>query len=297
MRGILVWLKGCFSNLVEQFESQVQKTESELEGDYLENYYKFVDESSILKHGGLNDQELEKIRHESEMLWVEFEKEHQEQCKSENTIHVASYETFTDFLEYVGFIFDRPDTPIIKDDYEIELLDLYLFVQAKGGCRAVCRNQKWQEIATHMGLPNHLDIKLRTTYMRYLDLIEYYHQNAKDRRDLEDNGNSGKDEVGNETTEIETANGSPKFKRRRVQAIRDFPPMCGPHFFFCKFHHFSLMEVAEPEAMKAVIEEYEEVKAIIEEPENQNETSSEELQGFEDDNSEDLVIITNDDFM
>ncbi|KAI3730506.1 hypothetical protein L1987_61676 [Smallanthus sonchifolius] len=42
--------------------------------------------------------DLEKIKHASEMLWVELEKEHQEQCKSENTVHVESYETFIEFL-------------------------------------------------------------------------------------------------------------------------------------------------------------------------------------------------------
>ncbi|KAI3824037.1 hypothetical protein L1987_05484 [Smallanthus sonchifolius] len=110
------------------------KTESELEGDYLENYYKFVDESSTLKHGGLNDQDLEKIRHESEVLWAGFEK------KASRTI-----------------------------------------------------------------------------------------------RDLEDNGNSDKDEVVNETAGLEMANGSPKLKRRRVQAIRYFPLMCGPDFGFANF--------------------------------------------------------------
>ncbi|KAI3775040.1 hypothetical protein L1987_49608 [Smallanthus sonchifolius] len=139
------------------------------------------------------------------------------------------------YPEYIGFIFHRPNTRIIKDNYEIDLLDLYLLVEARGGFRAVCRNQKWQEIATHMGLPYHLDINLRIIYMRYLNLIEYYHQNAKERRDMESYDNSCMDDVISEAVRAETVDGSPNFKRRRVQAIRDFPPMCGPDFGFANF--------------------------------------------------------------
>ncbi|KAI3817114.1 hypothetical protein L1987_10903 [Smallanthus sonchifolius] len=159
------------------------------------------------------------------------------------------------YLEYIGFIFDKLDTPIMKDDYEIELLDLYLFDQAKGVLRQS--------------------------------------QNAKDRRDLEDNGNSGKDEVVNEITGSETTNnGSPNFKRRRVQAIRDIPPMCGPDFRFANFTiSGTKTRAATPES------EPEEDEAVPEEFEDQSESSSEELQEDEDENSEDLVIITNDDFM
>ncbi|KAI3744597.1 hypothetical protein L1987_57681 [Smallanthus sonchifolius] len=199
-----------FNNLVEYVEHQEQKTDSELEGDYLEKYYTCVAESSNQKQGGLNDQDVERIGHESEMLWNEFEKEHQD-------------------------FFDKPVTPIVKEDYEIELLDLYLFVQDRGGFRAVCRNQKWLEIATHMGLPKHLDIYLRINYMRYLDLIEYYHRNAKDKRELEDNDCLVNVEIVPDAAVVETTNGSPKFKKRRVQAIRDFPPMCGPDFGFANF--------------------------------------------------------------
>ncbi|KAI3827954.1 hypothetical protein L1987_02043 [Smallanthus sonchifolius] len=156
-------------------QRESMKCQSELEGDCLENYYKFVDESSTLKHGGLNKQELEKIRHESEMLWLNLKKS-------------------------------------IKNN-----------------------KSKVAGDSSPYGIPNHLDINLRITYMRYLDLIEYYHQNVKDRRDLKENGNSGKDEVVNETDGLDTANGSQKFKWMRFQAIWDFPPMCGPYFWFTNF--------------------------------------------------------------
>ncbi|KAI3813886.1 hypothetical protein L1987_18621 [Smallanthus sonchifolius] len=76
-------IKRMFNNLVEYVEHQEQKTDSELEGNYLEKYYTCVAESSNQKQGSLNDQDVERIGHESGMLWNEFEKEHQDFCTKE----------------------------------------------------------------------------------------------------------------------------------------------------------------------------------------------------------------------
>ncbi|KAI3742429.1 hypothetical protein L1987_60111 [Smallanthus sonchifolius] len=83
VKDIPVLIKRMFNNLVEYVEHQEQKTDSELEGDYLEKYYKCMIASSNKKKGGLNDQDVERIGHEFDMLWNEFEKEHRELCTKE----------------------------------------------------------------------------------------------------------------------------------------------------------------------------------------------------------------------
>ncbi|KAI3816575.1 hypothetical protein L1987_16277 [Smallanthus sonchifolius] len=79
--------------------------------------------------------------------------------------------------------------------------------------------------------------------MRYLDLIECYHQNAREMRDMESYGNSLKDEDIGEGTGVNTVDGSPK--RRRVKAISDFPPMSVPNFGYENFKFLGSKSSAE----------------------------------------------------
>ncbi|KAL8226131.1 hypothetical protein R6Q57_018688 [Mikania cordata] len=110
-----------------------------------------------------------------------------------DTLHIPNYvESSKEYLwgEFARFVkwfykehFNQKDKkypPTLPNGCDIELLDLYMFVENEGGYEKASRNCKWGEIAIKMGFKESNAVNLMITYQGYLDLMTWRYHIAKE---------------------------------------------------------------------------------------------------------------------
>ncbi|KAD4586037.1 hypothetical protein E3N88_23638 [Mikania micrantha] len=141
-----------------------------------------------------------------------------------------------------GILKQTHSWPPIIDNQVISLYDLYLSVRINGGKEKVSINNFWILLAADLGLNSRKGYKLMFIYNEYLDPMEWFYKISKNRREqqglytFEQGESSGKVQH----KEKEEGKSQPKakvqvreekhlpYKKKRVQAVRDWPPGCGP---------------------------------------------------------------------
>ncbi|KAL8258566.1 hypothetical protein R6Q59_026519 [Mikania micrantha] len=130
----------------------------------------------------------------------------------------------TNFLKLVKWFFKdhlktdsgRPYPPKLPNGMEVDLFDLYMYVKEEGGYNKASDNCKWLVIASYLGLPLKVCENLKIIYFQYLSFLEWIYEKAKERLETMEEGTLSK--VAKSV-----------WKKRKVEAVCDFPPSCGPN--------------------------------------------------------------------
>ncbi|KAD4584369.1 hypothetical protein E3N88_21970 [Mikania micrantha] len=105
-------------------------------------------------------------------------------------------------------------------------------VHINGGKEKVNNNNFWVLLAGDMGLDSWKGYKLMFIYNEYLDLMEWFYKNVKERKKqhgiyiFEAGEGSSKEQHKGKVRPREESN--LPYKKKKIQAIRDWPPGCGP---------------------------------------------------------------------
>ncbi|KAD4586639.1 hypothetical protein E3N88_24240 [Mikania micrantha] len=114
----------------------------------------------------------------------------------------------------------------VMEGCEVDLYYLYMAVKLNGGKRNVTKNGFWSLIASDMKLDPRKGFQLMLQYDEHLQQMDVYHANVR-RRQLEDSQFNIKEGMSNNIRESQQQN-ELAIKKRKVPAIRDWPPGCGP---------------------------------------------------------------------
>ncbi|KAL8197680.1 hypothetical protein R6Q57_024328 [Mikania cordata] len=84
---------------------------------------------------------------------------------------------------FIKYVIKQPSSwPPMIENQIVNLYDLNLSVQINGGKDAVTTHNFWVLMAADMGLDSRKGYKLMLTYNTYLDLMEWFYKNLKERK-------------------------------------------------------------------------------------------------------------------
>ncbi|KAD4385287.1 hypothetical protein E3N88_25455 [Mikania micrantha] len=128
-----------------------------------------------------------------------------------------------------GIVKQQSPWPPVVENQIVSLYDLYISVHINGGKEKVNEHNFW---VADMGLNSKKSYNLMLIYNEYLDMMVWFYKTLKGRKEqpcmynFEEGESSANKEV-KLKTRTRDDNNLP-FKKRRVQAVRDWPPRCGP---------------------------------------------------------------------
>ncbi|KAL8206100.1 hypothetical protein R6Q57_009651 [Mikania cordata] len=124
----------------------------------------------------------------------------------------------------------------IMEEGEIDLYHLCMSVQLNGGKDKVTKNEFWPLIATDMGMNSRKGFELVLQYDEHLKMMHWYYTNLKKRQEepclftIEEGQSSTNEAISKECSKRtkREEDGHLPYKKRRVSAVRSWPPGCGP---------------------------------------------------------------------
>ncbi|KAD6796588.1 hypothetical protein E3N88_07484 [Mikania micrantha] len=122
---------------------------------------------------------------------------------------------------------------VMWDHFEqMEIKDRQGQIKKENGKGKVNDNNLWVLLTADMGLDSRKGYKLMFIYNEYLDLLEWIYKDMKSRKKQQgvytfEAGESSSKKQLREETRLKSETNLP-YKKRRIQAIRDWPSGCGP---------------------------------------------------------------------
>lgn len=147
----------------------------------LEEYFNSLYHKGLTIDEGLNKTGQARIPSKNEFdsfigfLKMVNEEEIADGCKELVKRHFQKLVTW--FYEVILQSTERP-MPVIINNSEVCLLDLYLTVRGLGGHTCVSLRNKWVQVARAMGFPKEYAEELREVYATYLSLLGTYFKMA-----------------------------------------------------------------------------------------------------------------------